>query len=51
MPSDVNSVYLACTDVTNAAKLVTLPQCSTTRGGEAFFFVRLSAVGTQHWNS
>ena len=51
VPSDVKSVYFACTDVTNAAKLLTLPHCSTTSGGEAFFLPRLSSVGTQQANS
>src|SRR5690242_2227834 len=51
VPSPVNSVYLACTDATKAAKVLTLPQCSTTNGGRDFFLPRLSSVGTQQANS
>ena len=47
----MNSVYLACTDVTKPAKLLTSPHCSTTSGGDAFFLARLSSVGTQQWKS
>ena len=47
----MNSVYLACTEVTKPAKLLTSPHSSTTSGGDAFFLARLSSVGTQQWKS
>ena len=51
MPSAVNRVYLALTEVTNAGKLVIAPQCRTTSGGLGFFWPALSSVGTQQLNS
>ena len=51
IPSALNSVYLALTEVMNDAKLLTLPQCSTTSGGLGFFWPWLCSVGTVQENS
>ena len=51
VPSAVNSVYFALTEVTNAGKLVIAPQCSTTSGGVGFLLAGVFSVGTQQENS
>ncbi len=47
VPSELNRVNFALTEVTNAGKLEIEPQCSTTSGGDGFFWPALSSVGTQ----
>ena len=48
MPSALNRVSFALTEVMNAGKLAVEPQCSTTSGGDGFFWAMLSSVGTRH---
>ncbi len=47
VPSELNKVNFALTEVTNAGKLEMVPQCSTTSGGVAFFWPALFCVATQ----
>ena len=44
-------MYFALTWVTNAGKLVIVPQTNTTSGGDALFLPRLCSVGTQQESS
>src|SRR5690606_23526745 len=51
VPSPLKRLCFALTEVTKAAKLVTLPQCRATRGGDGFSLSALLFVGVQQANS